>query len=253
MELIEELNEILEEIGDNISEDQRSWIAEIKGDLSDNLDRIRSHGDRANRIVTDMLSMGRDTGEWQMANINNLLEEHSRLAYHAARASDSEFQLDLQHDLDEGVGEMRVIPRDLSRVFLNMVGNACDATDEKRRQIWGAAEEDEPYGGSYSPTLWLSTRRTSDRVEIRIKDNGNGIPPDVADKIFNPFFTTKPTDRGTGLGLAISSDIVRQHGGTISVDSEVGEYTEMLITLPTELPDEPTPVPAQELDASAST
>ncbi len=252
-ELIEELNEILEEIGDNISEDQKSWIAEIKGDLGDNLKRIRSHGDRANRIVTDMLSMGRDTGEWQLANINNLLEEHARLAYHSARAADSEFQLDLQHDLDEAVGEMRVIPRDLSRVFLNMVGNACDATDEKRRQIWGSSEENEPYGESYSPTLRLSTRRTEDQVEIRIRDNGNGIPPDVADKIFNPFFTTKPTDRGTGLGLAISSDIVRQHGGTISVDSEIGEYTEMLITLPTELPEEPAPAPPREVDAAAAT
>ena len=252
-ELIEELNEILEEIGDSISEDQKSWIAEIQGDLSGNLKRIRSHGDRANRIVTDMLSMGRDTGEWQMSNINNLLEEHARLAYHSTRATDSEFQLDLQHDLDPDVGEMWVIARDLSRVFLNMVGNACDATDEKRREIWGAAEENEPYGESYSPMLWLSTKRTEEHVEIRIKDNGNGIPPDVADKIFNPFFTTKPTDRGTGLGLAISSDIVRQHGGTISVDSEIGEYTEMLITLPTELPEEPTPVPSQEVDAVAAT
>ncbi|MDE0701996.1 MAG: HAMP domain-containing protein [Acidimicrobiaceae bacterium] len=252
-ELIEELNEILEEIGDSISEEQKSWIAEIKGDLGDNLERIRSHGDRANRIVTDMLSMGRETGEWQMANINNLLEEHARLAYHSARATDSEFQLDLQPDLDEEVGELRVIPRDLGRVFLNMVGNACDATDEKRREIWGASEENEPYGESYSPTLWLRTQRTEDQVEIRIRDNGNGIPPDVADKIFNPFFTTKPTDRGTGLGLAISSDIVRQHGGTISVDSEIGEYTEMLITLPTELPEEPTPVPSQEVDAAAAT
>ncbi len=242
-ELIEELNEILEEIGDDISDEQKSWIAEIRGDLSSNLERIRSHGDRANRIVTDMLSMGRDTGEWQIVDINNLLEEHARLAYHSARAADSEFQLDLQHDLDPNVGEMRVIPRDLSRVFLNMVGNACDATDEKRREIWGATDENEPYGESYSPMLWLSTRSTDEHVEIRIKDNGNGIPPEVADKIFNPFFTTKPTDRGTGLGLAISSDIVRQHGGTINVDSKIGEYTEMLITLPTELPAEPSEGP----------
>ena len=252
-ELIEELDEILEEIGDGISEDQKSWIAEIKSDLSGNFERIRSHGDRANRIVTDMLSMGRDTGEWQMADINNLLEEHARLAYHSARATDSEFQLDLQHDLDPDVGEMRVIPRDLSRVFLNMVGNACDATDEKRREIWGATDENEPYGESYSPMLWLSTKRTDEQVEIRIKDNGNGIPPDVADKIFNPFFTTKPTDRGTGLGLAISSDIVRQHGGTINVDSKTGEYTEMLITLPTELSEGPAGVPSEQVDAAEAT
>ncbi len=249
-ELIEELNEILEEIGDSISSEQRSWIEEIKVDLSGNLERIRSHGDRANRIVTDMLSMGRDTGEWQMANINNLLEEHARLAYHSARATDSEFQLDMQHDLAPDVGELRVIPRDLSRVFLNMVGNACDATDEKRREIWGETGEDEPYGEAYSPMLWLSTKRTDEHVEIRIKDNGNGIPPDVADKIFNPFFTTKPTDRGTGLGLAISSDIVRQHGGTINVDSKMGEYTEMLITLPTEIPEEPVGGPSDQTDTA---
>ena len=177
-ELIEELNEILEEIGDSISEDQKSWIAEIQGDLSGNLKRIRSHGDRANRIVTDMLSMGRDTGEWQMSNINNLLEEHARLAYHSARATDSEFQLDLQHDLDPDVGEMRVIARDLSRVFLNMVGNACDATDEKRRKIWGAAEENEPYGESYSPILWLSTQthRRASR-DPRSKTTATVFPP----------------------------------------------------------------------------
>ena len=106
--------------------------------------------------------MGRDTGEWQSVNINNLLEEHARLAYHSARATDSDFQLDLKHDLDPDIGDIRVIPRDLSRVFLNMVGNACDATDEKRREIWGAAEENEPYGESYSPMLWLSTRRTEE-------------------------------------------------------------------------------------------
>lgn len=251
-ELIEELNEILEEIGDSISSEHRSWIEEIKSDLSGNLERIRSHGDRANRIVTDMLSMGRDTGELQLADVNNLLEEHARLAYHSARAVDSEFQLDLQHDLDPEVGEMQIIPRDMSRVFLNIVGNACDATDEKRREIWGEAGEDEPYGESYSPMLWLSTKRTDENVEIRIKDNGNGIPPDVADKIFNPFFTTKPTDRGTGLGLAISSDIVRQHGGTINVDSKVGEYTEMLITLPLEPAEEPVGGPSDHSDAAGA-
>ena len=252
-ELIGELDEILEEVGDGVSAEQRSWLDEIKGDLSGNLERIRSHGDRANRIVTDMLSMGRDTGEWQSADVNKLLEEHARLAYHSARAADSEFQLDLQHDLAPDVGELRVIPRDLSRVFLNMVGNACDATDEKRREIWGETDEDEPYGEAYSPMLLLSTKRTADHIEIRIKDNGNGIPADVADKIFNPFFTTKPTDRGTGLGLAISSDIVRQHGGTISVDSKEGEYTEMLIALPTELPEEHLGGPSEQADAAAAT
>lgn len=235
-ELIDELRELLDEIGEELSDDQRSYLLEIAGDLTGNLDRIRTHGDRANRIVHDMLMMGRDTGEWQAADINNLLDEHARLAYHAARANDSDFQLDLKVDLDPTVGRIEVIPRDLSRVFLNMVGNACDATDEKRRTVAAAKAEGQPYDESFEPTLWMTTRRGDEGIEVRIKDNGHGIPPEVADKIFNPFFTTKPTDRGTGLGLAISSDIVRQHGGTIRVDSEPGQYTEMIIELPLEPP-----------------
>ena len=250
-ELLEELQELFEEIDEDLSAEQKSWLEEIKTDLSANLERIRSHGDRANRIVTDMLSMGRDTGEWQMSNINGLLEEHARLAYHSARAADSEFQLDIKHDLADDVGELRIIPRDLSRVFLNMVGNACDTTDEKRRQALALIDR-ETEDETYAPTIWLATRRTDEHIEIRIRDNGNGIAPEVVEKIFNPFFTTKPTDRGTGLGLAISSDIVRQHGGTISVDSKVGEYTEMCISLPTELPDEPAGVVASPVDEAAA-
>ena len=236
-ELLEEFEELLDDLDDSLSAEQKTWVEEIKTDLLANLERIRSHGDRANRIVTDMLSMGRDTGEWQMADINSLLEEHARLAYHSARAADSEFQLDIQHQLADDVGAIKIVPRDLSRVFLNMVGNACDATDEKRRGALAAMESDDQEE-TYAPTLWLATSRSDEHVEIRIRDNGNGIPSDVVEKIFNPFFTTKPTDRGTGLGLAISSDIVRQHGGTITVDSKVGEYTEMCICLPTELPEE---------------
>ena len=119
----------------------------------------------------------------------------------------------------------------MGRVFLNMVSNACDATDEKRRSGVKTLE-----GEYYAPTLWIATRRKEEGIEIRIKDNGSGIPPDVIEKIFNPFFTTKPTDRGTGLGLAMSSDIIRQHGGTIRVESEPGEFTEMIIDLPKEPP-----------------
>ena len=233
-ELIEELREAIDDVGDAIDDDQRSYIVEISEDLTGNLERIRSHGDRANRIVHDMLQMGRDTGEWQMAKINNLLEEHSRLAYHAARANDSEFQLDIKFDLDPEIGRIEVIPRDLSRVFLNMVGNAGDATDEKRRKLLAGEIQPGPSEDPYMPTLWISSRRGSESIEIRIKDNGMGIPPEVAEKIFNPFFTTKPTDRGTGLGLAISNDIVREHGGSIRVESEPGLSTEMIIELPLE-------------------
>ena len=231
-ELLGELDEILVEVGESIDEEDKDYIEEISGDLTSNLERIRTHGDRANRIVNDMLMMGRDTGEQRLTDINGLLDEHARLAYHSARALDSNFQLDLQHDLDPTMGEINVVPRDLGRVFLNMVGNACDATDERRRALQAESQD----GELYMPTLWISTRKGDENVEIRIRDNGGGMPPDVIDKIFNPFFTTKPTDKGTGLGLAISNDIVRQHGGTISVDSKQGEYTEMTIELPLDAP-----------------
>ncbi len=233
-ELLTELSETVDEVRDDLPEEQRDLIGEIAGDLSENLERIRSHGERADRIVQDMLMMGRDSGEWQSFDINRLLDEHARLAYHSARASDPDFQLDLQQELDPDIGEITVIPQDLGRVFLNMVGNACDATDEKRRSLAEAADG----GSSYSPTVLLSTRRLDDGVEVRIRDNGPGVPEEIADQIFNPFFTTKPTDRGTGLGLAISSDIVRKHGGTIRLESEAGEFTEMIVTLPLAPPEE---------------
>ena len=240
-ELLEELQEVLEEEGIQISEEQRELINEIKGDLTDNLGRIREHGERANRIVRDMLQMGRGSGEARSADINALLDEHARLAFHSARATNADFQLDIKEELDEEVGELEVVPQDLGRVFLNMVSNACYATNEKRLSPETASD--------YAPTLWISTQRTPDQVEIRIRDNGNGIPPDVVDKIFNPFFTTKPTDQGTGLGLALSNDIVREHGGTIKVHSEPGEFTEMTIELPTV---RPTALQAAEADPDSS-
>ena len=238
-ELMEELNEVLEEEGIELSDEQKSLFEEITGDLTSNLERIRSHGQRANRIVENMLRIGRDSGDWQMTDINALLDEHARLAYHSARASDSDFQLDLKDDLDPNMGEMEVIPQDLGRVFLNMVSNACYATNERRMATPGA----EMAGGPYMPTIWLATERFDDRIEVRIKDNGTGMPPDVVEKIFNPFFTTKPTDQGTGLGLSLSNDIVRRHGGTIRVDSVPGESTEMIIDLPLERPPEEVAAP----------
>ena len=241
-ELLEELQEVLEEEGLQINEEQRGLINEIKGDLTDNLGRIRQHGNRANRIVRDMLQMGRGSGEARAADINDLLEEHARLAFHSARATNADFQLDIKEDLDEEMGELDVVPQDLARVFLNMVSNACYATNEKRQAPETASD--------YVPTLWISTRRTPDQVEVRIRDNGKGIPPDVVDKIFNPFFTTKPTDQGTGLGLALSNDIVREHGGTIKVHSEPGEFTEMTIELPVV---RPSALQSGEADPDATT
>ncbi len=227
-ELLQELNEILEEGGETLNEEQRGLIQDISQDLSSNLERIRTHGSRANRIVHDMLMMGRGSGEHRSTDINGLVDEYSKLAYHSARATNTEFQLDLQQDFDPDVGELDVIPQELGRVFLNMVSNSCHATHEKRIAGVEAGNGSE----AYFPTVWLTTRRNEEQIEVRIRDNGNGIPDDVIDKIFNPFFTTKPTDQGTGLGLAISSDIIRQHGGAIRATSEPGEYTEMIIDLP---------------------
>ncbi len=226
-ELLVELKDVLEEEGVELQDEQRELIEEISQDLTDNLVRIQSHGERANRIVHDMLMLGRGGGEVRSVSINDLLNEHALLAYHSARALDPDFQLSLQTDFDPNAGEWAVVPEDMGRVFLNMVSNACYATDEKRNSLTGN-------GGSnqYMPTLWLKTERTEDAMEIRIRDNGNGIPEDVIEKIFNPFFTTKPTDKGTGLGLALSNDIVRQHGGAINPVSVSGEYTEMTIVLP---------------------
>ena len=246
-ELLDELREILEESGETITSDDQELIQEISSDLTDNLGRIRSHGERANHIVQDMLMMGRGSGERQAADINRLLDEHARLAYHSSRATDTEFQLDLKHDLDPDVGQLEVVPQDLGRVFLNMVSNACYATDEKRRS--GAGSD----GERYFPTLWLKTRRGDESIEIRIRDNGMGMPDEVIEKIFNPFFTTKPTDKGTGLGLAISSDIVRQHGGNIRVESDPGEGTEMIIELPLEPPADALIEAGQEEEDEAAT
>ena len=230
-ELIEELKEVLEEEGVELNDEQRDLVDEITGDIASNVERIRSHGERANRIVQDMLSMGRGSQEWQAMDINALVDQHALLAYHSARATNSDFQLDIQREFDPETGELEVIPQDLGRVFLNMVSNACHATNERR-------VASDSNGESYWPILTLITKRADDGVEIRIRDNGTGIPDDVIEKIFNPFFTTKPTDQGTGLGLAISSDIVRRHGGHIRVESVPGEFTEMIVELPLERPPE---------------
>ncbi len=221
-DLIEELSEVLNESGPTLSAEDQELVKEISGDLAGNFERIRTHGARANRIVEDMLRMNRETGDRQPTDINLLLDEYAQLAFHSARANDTNFQLEIKQDLDSSIGIIDVIPQDLGRVFLNIVGNSCQATDERRLAS----------GADYAPTIWITSLRKEEDVEIRIKDNGPGIPDDVLDKIFNPFFTTKPTDKGTGLGLSICSDIVREHGGHIEVNSEVGEFTEMVVTLP---------------------
>ena len=249
-ELVDELKEVLEELPapeadaeageeDKADDNPREMIEEICQDLVENLTRIRSHGDRADRIVRDMLAMGRGSGRRQPTDINTLVDEHTRLAFHAVRAQDPDFQLDIQKEFDANVGELDVVPQDLGRVFLNIVTNACYAVDERRR-TGGDAD--------FWPTLKITSRRLEDTVEVAIRDNGTGMPKEVVDKIFNPFFTTKPTDQGTGLGLSLSADIARQHGGEIRVQSEPGEFTEMTVSIPVKAPEGGAEDAAEEAD-----
>lgn len=229
------LEELLEEVakmeanGDAKEEYDPELVEEVAEDLTGNLKRIREHGTRANRIITDMLKMGRGGGEWQPTDLNILLNDHALLAFHSARAADPDFQLEIQEDYSPDIGEVTVQPQDIGRVFLNLVTNACYAADEKRKML---ADADDTSKKDYQPTLNLSTRLVDDHIEVHVRDNGTGIPQSALERIFNPFYTTKPTDKGTGLGLSMSSDIVRQHGGEIRVETEEGEYTDMIVVLP---------------------
>src|SRR5262249_53212522 len=164
------------------------------------------------------------SGEHRPVNINAIVEESLNLAYHGARAEKQGFTITLQRSLDPAAGEIDVFPQDITRVLLNLISNGFYAATKRRA---------ETNGGDYEPVLTAATKNLGDRVEITIRDNGAGIPPNVKAKIFNPFFTTKPAGEGTGLGLSISHDIiVKQHGGSIEVDTQPGEFTEIRVTLP---------------------
>ena len=228
-ELLTELDEALA-MTDETREEQLEEIKSIADILHENLGRIKHHGGRADRIVHDMLSMGRGEGHAHEVDLNILVDENAKLAYHGARATTEGLQLRIVRDLDQEVGKVVLIPQDMGRVILNMVGNACYETNNKLQKIKSETLEGEPV--SYMPELKLTTKRHGSRISIAVRDNGNGIQPDIISRIFNPFFTTKPTDKGTGLGLSLSNDIIRRHGGTIDVQSEVGEYTEMTIDIP---------------------
>lgn len=220
-------------------------VDEIAEDLTGNLERIHEHGTRANRIVMDMLKMGRkqESGDWQPADMGVLLNQHAMLAFHSARAADPDFQLDIQEDYAPDVDKIMVKPQDLGRVFLNLVTNACYATDEKRKTL---VAETGNGATTYQPTLHLSTQLAGEFLEVHVRDNGNGIPESALKQIFNPFFTTKPPDKGTGLGLSLSSDIVREHGGEFRVDTKEGEYTDMIVSLPLETPAELMATPEED-------
>jgi signal transduction histidine kinase len=203
----------------------RAAIDETIGMLTGNLQKIAEHGRRADGIVKSMLAHSRGGGgERQVADLNSLVEEALNLAYHGARAQDQNFNITLERDFAPTIAPIQLVPQDVTRVFLNLFGNGFYAATQRGR---------DGGDGAFRPNLKVTTRELGDAVEIAVRDNGIGIAPELRDKLFQPFFTTKPTGQGTGLGLSISYDIVtQQHGGTIEVDSELGEFTQFTIRLP---------------------
>jgi len=225
VELLDELKETADAAFATLGADAQAEVDETMALLTANLAKIAEHGKRADGIVRSMLSHSRGgSGDWTPSDINALVEEALNLAYHGARAQDNEFNVTLERDLERNARPIDVVPQDVTRVFLNLFGNGFYAVGKRR----GADSQ-----ASFRPTLKVSTRDLGEAVEIRVRDNGTGIASDVREKLFQPFFTTKPTGEGTGLGLSISYDIVtQQHGGTIEVESEPGSFTEFTVRLP---------------------
>ncbi|HEV7442912.1 MAG TPA: GAF domain-containing protein, partial [Steroidobacteraceae bacterium] len=222
-ELTDELNGVLKPVA--MDGKVREEVEELTGMLKDNLQKVVQHGKRADSIVKNMLMHSREgSGEHRPADINSLLDESLNLAYHGARAEKGEFNITLQRDFDAEAGTIELFPQEITRAFLNLIGNGVYAATRRK------TDEKEP---GFEPTLWATTKNLGTTVEIRIRDNGIGIPAEVQQKMFNPFFTTKPAGEGTGLGLSMTHDIiVKQHGGRIDVATEPGQFTEFTIVLP---------------------
>ena len=200
---------------------------EILNDINSNEEKINHHGKRADDIVKGMLQHSRSsTGVKEPTDINALADEYLRLAYHGLKAKDKSFNAKIETDFDETVGKTNIIPQDIGRVLLNLLNNAFYACTERRSDSTASA------GQSYEPVVSISTKKTGDKIEIKVSDNGNGIPQKIVDKIFQPFFTTKPTGQGTGLGLSLSYDIVKTHGGEIRAKSDEGKGSTFTIELP---------------------
>jgi signal transduction histidine kinase len=225
IELLDELKQSAAPGIAALDEDTRADIDETIETLTSNLDKIAEHGRRADNIVKSMLEHSRGvSGERREIDLNALIDEALNLAYHGARAQDQSFNITLERDFQPGLARVEVAPQEITRVFLNLFSNGFYAAAKRQRD--GA-------GPDFRPTLNVATREAGDMIEIRVCDNGAGIPPEIRDRLFQPFFTTKPTCEGTGLGLSISYDIVtQQHGGTITVESEPGACTEFTIRLP---------------------
>jgi len=224
-ELLDELKQTTRPALVALDSDGRAEAEEVIATLTGNLQKIIEHGRRADNIVKSMLEHSRGvTGDRREVDLNALVDEALNLAYHGARAQDQSFNITLERDFDGKLGRMQLAPQEMTRVFLNLFGNAFYAAAKRARENGDA---------SFRPTLRVATRDFGEAVEVRVRDNGTGIAGEIRDKLFQPFFTTKPTGEGTGLGLSISYEIVtQQHGGTIDVDSEVGRFTEFTVRLP---------------------
>jgi PAS domain S-box-containing protein len=226
VELADELNEVMKQL--TLTDMVHKEVDELTTLLKDNLGKVVQHGKRVDSIVKNMLLHSREgSGEQRATDINSLVDESLNLAYHGARAETSGFNITLERDFDAAVGVADIYPQEITRVLLNLISNGFYAATQRARTA----------GNSFEPRLKAVTRNLGDRVEVRIRDNGAGIPPNIQEKIFNPFFTTKPAGEGTGLGLSMSHDIVvKQHGGTIELDTEPGSFAEFIIRLPRVMP-----------------
>jgi signal transduction histidine kinase len=215
--------ELLNEMREEIGKENYIGVNILSKDIEENQEKISNHGKRADAIVKGMLQHSRtSSGAKEPTDINTLADEYLRLAYHGLRAKDKSFNAALKTDFDEAIGKVNVVPQDIGRVILNLINNAFYAVDEKRKQN----------GHEFEPMVRTSTKKSGNMVLISIKDNGNGIPAFIKDKIFQPFFTTKPAGQGTGLGLSLSYDIIKAHGGELNMETKDGEGSEFIITLP---------------------
>jgi signal transduction histidine kinase len=215
--------ELVDEMNEEIDKGNLEDVKQIAQDLKQNLGKINHHGKRAGDIVKGMLQHSRSSsGIKELTDVNALADEYLRLAYHGLRAKDKTFNAAMKTDYDESIGLIKIIPQDIGRVVLNLITNAFYAVTERKKL---AVE-------GYEPVVTVTTKKFSDRVEVHVKDNGTGIPQKVLEKIFQPFFTTKPTGQGTGLGLSLSYDIVKTHGGELKVETKEGEGAEFIISLP---------------------
>jgi signal transduction histidine kinase len=216
-------NELIDEMKDEIRKSNYEEVIAIADDVKQNLEKINHHGKRADAIVKGMLQHSRSsTGQKEPTDINELCDEYLRLAYHGLRAKDNSFNASFKTDFDPNIGNINIVPQDIGRVLLNLINNAFYVVNEKAKTAMAA----------YEPVVTVATKKSGSQVEISVSDNGNGIPQKVMDKIFQPFFTTKPTGQGTGLGLSLSYDIVKAHRGEIKVNTKENEGAEFIIQLP---------------------